>query len=102
MIKTFWRSFGEGDTGRNLGICVVDVDEDRLEDALAIVERLNPGARPTDREKWALAAVGQALLLECNPGGHVQAIDVDPTQLPTDLPRNRLIQEDELRRNGWA
>lgn len=100
MTKTFWISFCDSDTGKNIGVCVVEVTGEQAEEAIAIHKQVNPqGEHPTD--EWMIAAIGQTLLMECNPGGEVAMQEVpDPSVLPPDLPRNRLIQEDELKRNG--
>ncbi|HEX4915008.1 MAG TPA: hypothetical protein VFV51_13665, partial [Vicinamibacterales bacterium] len=101
VTRTFWISFCDSDTGKNIGICVVEVTSEQAEEAIAIHRQVNPhGEHPTD--EWMVAAIGQTLLMECNPGGEVAMQEVvDPSVLPPDLPRNRLIQEDELKRNGW-
>lgn len=100
-MKTYWLSFCDEHTGQNIGVCLVEVSEEDLTEAVHVIRTVNPRANPTDNEAWAAAAIGQSLKMECNPGGAAEAIEVDPKQLP-DMPRNRLIQEDELRRNGWA
>lgn len=100
-MKTYWLSFCDADTGENLGVCLIDVTEEDLDDAVAVFKRANRNVHPTESEAWVHAAIGASLRMKCNPGGSVEAIEVDPTQLP-DMPRNRLIPEGELRRNGWA
>ncbi len=101
-MKTFWLSFCNEDTGENIGVCVVEVSDEQANEAVNIVKRANPQSICPDGEQWAAAAIGQALLLECNPGGAVLATGVgNPSVLPADLPRNRLIKVDELQRNGW-
>ena len=100
-MKTFWLSFADEQSGVNLGVCVVQVSQEQAADAVDIARRLNPGGYP-DGHEWVIAAVGQAVLMECNPGGNVQPMEVDPNHLPADLPRNRLIQQTELEQNGWA
>jgi len=103
MMKTYWLSFCDANTGENIGVCVVDVSDEDAEEAAKIVKRINPQGICPDGEQWTFAAIGQTLLMECNPGGDVSVTEVrDPSVLPADLPRNRLIQVDELRRNGWA
>ena len=101
-MKTYWLSFCDERTGENIGICVVEVSEEDIDEAAEVIKTVNPDASPSDSEKWAIAAIGESIKMECNPGGEAQAIQVDPAQLPADIPRNRLIQQDELRRNGWA
>ena len=98
--KTYWLSFCD-DEGRSTGVCVVEVTAEEAADARDIAARLSPAGYP-DGHEWIVAAVGQSLRMECNPGGSAQATEVDPEQLPPDLPRNRLLREDELKRNGWA
>jgi hypothetical protein len=100
-MKTYWLSFADEDSGRNLGVCVVEVSVEQAAEAISIAASANPDGFPEGHE-WIVAAIGQSVLMECNPGGDVQAIEVDPSQLPADLPRNRVIQEAELKRRGWA
>jgi hypothetical protein len=100
-MKTYWLSFCDAKTGENIGVCVVEVSDEQADEAVDIVKRIK-GSCP-DGEEWTAAAIGQSLLMECNPGGSVLATEVvDPSVLPPDLPRNRLLREDELQRNGWA
>jgi hypothetical protein len=100
-IKTFWISFCDSKTGKNIGICVVQVTGQQAKEAIAIHERANPhGRHPGD--EWTIAAIGKSLLMGCNPGGEVLVKEVvDPSVLPADLPKDKLIQEDELKQNGW-
>lgn len=98
-MKTYWLSFADEETGCNLGICVVEVTAEQAEEAAAI---LRAPVELADGRDWVGGAIGQSLLMECNPGGAVQALEADPASLPPDLPRNRLIQEAELKRRGWA
>jgi len=99
-MKTYWLSFCDAQTGDNLGVCVVEVSEEQATEAIEVVKRIKGVCR--DGEEWTVAAIGQSLLHECNPGGSVQLVKVDLSQLPPDVPRNRLIRLDELRRNGWV
>ena len=102
-MKTFWLSFCNGDTGENIGVCVVEVTDEQADEAIHIIKRINPQGICPDGEQWIAAAIGQTLQMECNPGGDVSVTEVkDPAVLPADLPRNRLIQSDELQINGWA
>lgn len=101
-MKTYWMSFADSTTGKNLGVCVVEVSTEQAEAAVAIVQRANPAGICPDGEEWIAAAVGQSLLMECNPGGAVEITEVfDPSVLPVDLPRDRLIRLEDLRLNGW-
>lgn len=101
MIKTFWISFCDSKTGKNIGICVVQVTSAQAEEAIAIHERVNPD-RLNPGDEWTVAAIGKSLLMGCNPGGEVAIREVvDPSVLPVDLPKNKLLQIDELQRNGW-
>jgi hypothetical protein len=95
--KTFWLSFADEGTGRNLGVCVVDVSADIAAQSLETAKQTNRDPAGA----WIVADIGLSVFYNCNPGGTVQAIEVDPARLP-GIPRNRLIQEDELQRNGWA
>ena len=99
--KTYWLSFADEGSGKNLGTCVVEVSAEQAAEGMEVAKRANPGGVIPKGHEWVLAAIGQSLLMECNPGGHVQALEVDPALLG-GIPRNRLIQEDELKRNGWA
>ena len=99
-MKTYWLSFCDEHTGERLGVCVVEVSEEQAREAVEVVKGIK-GFCP-EGEEWPVAAIGQSLAMECNPGGDVQATEVDLTRLPPDVPRNRLLQSDELRRNGWA
>jgi hypothetical protein len=100
-MPCYWLSFCDEQTGQNIGVCLVNVSAEDVDEAVRVIKIVNPDANPSDGDKWTAAAIGQSLKMECNPGGAVQAIEVDPAQLP-DMPRNRLIGLDELRRNGWA
>src|SRR5262245_59471168 len=99
--RTYWLSFCDQDTGESLGVCLVQVSEGDLPEAVSVIKRVNPAANPTDEETWVIAAIGQSLAMECNPGGSVESTQVDPAQLP-GMPLNRLISGEELRRKGWA
>jgi hypothetical protein len=100
VTKTYWLSFCD-DAGKNFGVCVVDVTDEQAEEAVSIARDLNPDGYPKGHE-WVVAAIGQSLRMGCNPGGDVQSVEIDPGSMATDLPRNRLLQESELRRRGWA
>ena len=101
MIKTFWISFCESKTGKNIGVCVAEVTSEQAEEAIAIHKQVNPHGRHLGDE-WTVAAIGKSRLMGCNPGGEVLVHEVvDPSVLPADLPKNKLIQEDELKRHGW-
>jgi hypothetical protein len=97
-MKTYWLSFCAEDTGQNIGVCVVEVSDEQAAEAVQIAKAANPGGVYPDGHEWIVAAIGQSLLMECNPGGHVEATEVDPSTLPAALPRNRLVQKDELQR----
>ena len=50
-----------------------------------------------------MSKLGQTLRNACNPGGEVAVTEVrDVSVLPQDLPKNKLIQEKELKGNGWV
>jgi hypothetical protein len=101
-MKTYWMSFADATTGENLGVCVITVSAEQAAEAVALVKCINPEGRCENGEEWTVAAVGQSLRMECNPGGGMQLTEVlDPSVLPADLPRNRLIRLEELQRNGW-
>lgn len=85
----YWISFCD-DTGNNIGVCLVEVSEEDLAEAVKVIKTVNPDATPSELEKWAIAAIGQSLRMECNPGGAAEVIEVDPMQL-ADMPRNRLF-----------
>src|SRR5262245_7565491 len=98
--RTYWLSFVDPDAAvgsKFLGVCVVDVD---LEDAAdAQIEAEAAPARdhqncrcvmctPDSHAGWIIAAVHQARLMGCNPGGEVQAQDITGDPAP---PKNRLL-----------
>ena len=95
--KTFWLSFADEETGRTLGVCVIDVSAEIAAQSVETAKRMNRDPSGA----WTMAAIGLSVFYECNPGGSVEALEVDPARLP-GIPRNRLIQADELKRNGWA
>ena len=72
-VRTFWLSFCD-ETGANIGVCLVEVSEEALDEAVTVIKGVNPAAIPSESEKWAIAAVGQSLKMECNPGGAAEAI----------------------------
>jgi hypothetical protein len=102
-MKTYWMAFAEATTGKNLGVCVVEVTAEQAAEAVALVKRINPKGKCEHGEEWTVAAVGQSLRLKCNPGGGMQLTEVlDPSVLPVGLPRNTLILPEELQQNGWV
>lgn len=47
-----------------------------------------------------IEATVRARMHDANPGGEVQAVILDPDNLPDESLRNRLLSEEELRANG--
>jgi len=97
VTKTFWLSFVDPDGvpgQRHRGACVVDVSDEDVAALLAekpLPKTAVPGA------EWIAAAIRVAWFYECNPGGEVGVIEVDPDHA---APRNRLLVGDELAKWG--
>ena len=94
MTRTFWLSFCDNERpagNQFLGVAVVDVTEEDAADMLAELDLRFPKHGP--QAEWIAAAGRLAHLYKCNPGGEVLTSEV-PTDIP--VPRNRLLQKDEL------
>ena len=60
-MKTYWLSFADEDSGRNLGVCVVQVSDEHVAEAVEVATRVNPEGYPGD--DWVLAAIGRSRLM---------------------------------------
>lgn len=101
MVKLFWLSFTDPDRpdgAQHLGCCVVEVDEDEAAAAQQDVRARFPVT--AEGTEWLAAAIAKAWEMACNPGGEVAAIELDPADMPEDVPRNRLMSRAELRKRG--
>lgn len=88
--RTFWLSFCDPkkpEGSQFLGVTVIDVTEDD-----AVVQRW-PGRKNAN---WAGAALAKAWREQANPGGEVAFADITDRPQAAALPRNRLMQKDEL------
>ena len=98
---TFWLSFvdehrrpGE----RFLGVAIVEVCDDEYQ--LSKVEGQLRGWPNDPYSVWTRAAVDKAWQLGCNPGGQVGSVMIEAEALPSDTPRGKLMQKDELARRN--
>lgn len=103
MTKTFWLSFCDPDApaGQQFrGVCVVDVDDADAGTAAIDLAARFPNAQPG--AEWIAAAMRKAWREGCNPGGEVATMELAPEALAAapPIPRNRLLQKDELRACG--
>lgn len=92
--KTFWLSFCDGERPKGqqfLGVSVVDVDDEDVEDARAVL--------PRSGDHWVGAAMLKAWRDGCNPGGQMASIEITD-QVPPSIPKSRLMQAEELKALG--
>lgn len=98
-----WMSFVDRDRPegqRNLGVCIVEIDELDLDAARDEIAVRFPHARPG--AEVVAAASKKAWDMACNPGGEVMSCEIDPAKLPPDVPLHRLMQAAELHERGLA
>lgn len=97
-VRTYWLSFvdeNRPEGQRWLGACVVDVSAAQAEFAkVFLLPQSMPGS------EWIKAAVIRAWAVKANPGGAVASVEMPPGIPETKLPRDRLMQIDELRSLG--
>lgn len=87
--RTYWLSFADPSTGRNLGVVIVTLT---AEDAATALEAA-PDMFDKTNGPWIVAAAQKAWLLGCNPGGEVVAYRVSDDAV---LPHDRLLQRAEI------
>lgn len=92
-MKTIWLSFANEDTGAHLGCCIVDVTDAEIAAAKADIDTMFPMHAPGAED--IAAAIRKARQAGCNPGGQVASVELDPERAQA-IPRNRLMQKDEL------
>ena len=71
-------------------------DDDRIAQ-IEWVKSRNPRGVVNEGADWLAAAMEKAREMGCNPGGSVQGEHIGYDRLPPDAPRNKLMQEAELR-----
>jgi len=95
--RTFWLLFADDEPPEGkgfLGVCVVDVTAGDAATAKQVIARRFPNAQP-DAE-WIAAAIRHAWAHGCNPGGEIATYDITGQAQAETVPRNRLLQKDEL------
>jgi predicted RecA/RadA family phage recombinase len=100
QTRTFWLSFVDPESGKNLGVAIVDVTEADVTVLLAEgfhtrFPKAKPGA------EWIAAATRVAWAHNCNPGGQVGSAELTgDAALLAHAPRNRLMDRPELEARG--
>lgn len=85
-----WLSF-VGEDQKNLGVCIVEISDDEIAEALSHVPDVDV------ESGMVLAAVAKAWEMECNPGGNVQAWEVDREEVAEKhFPLHRLLQRQDI------
>lgn len=96
--RTFWLSFCD-DTGKNLGVAIVDVTEADV--AMLLAEGFHtrfPKAKPG--AEWIAAATRVAWAHGCNPGGQVGTAEVTGDPVYARAPHGKLMDRPELEARG--
>ena len=106
-MRTYWLSFCDNEKPQGqqfLGACIIEVEAIDAERAKALIDLQFPQHAPG--AEWTAAATQKAHRQGCNPGGQVMSIDMTEN-LPSDrvehwqaIPRNRLMDRDELQQRG--
>lgn len=103
MTRWFWLSFADGDLPEGeqfLGVAIVKVD-DGIQEVVDEMSRLMRRPEHVIGDPF-FAAVASSRLLNLNPGGSVQGLEM-PASLVQRIPeemRERLLSRDELREAG--
>ena len=93
-MRLFYMSFADEERGF-LGACLVEVDEEEIEEAKEFVAQKYPNALPG--ADLAQAAMRKAHLMACNPGGQVLTSDVtDVAEKLEQWPRYCLLSKSDL------
>lgn len=103
-MRTFWLSFADDETGKNLGVSVVDLDEAAIEIARIELFEIRREEFPHARKgaEVIMAATRAAREHGCNPGGQVICCEVTTAPFVGQLPRNRFLTTEETQMFGAA
>lgn len=94
--RLVWLSFADDDGFR--GVAIVEIDDEDLDEARAVIAERFPRAKPG--AEVVGAATRKAHLMGCNPGGSVMSAEMPPGKIADDVPRHRLMQLPELQQRG--
>lgn len=94
MTRTYWLSFVKA--GQAAGVAVIDVTDTDVE-ATPKPPRATAEAWADPKVRWMATAIRLSWEQDCNPGGEVGLIEIPP-ELQSQIPRNRLLTGDELKR----
>lgn len=97
MNKLFWMSFCDADRPKGqhfLGVSIVPVSQEEV-DALMpeIIVRFTHRLAGVE---WLAVASRKAHEMGCNPGGEVQAVELEGAPLPDGVPLCKLMSKADL------